>query len=162
MNNYRDIIKAPIITEKTARLAEEENTITFSVDPKANKTQIKQAIEKIFDVEVESVSTGCDAGTPTFTNTTLSFDAKLNKPGDEITYKVTVANKGTIDATLNNVIFTEGEGSDAINYTTTNLANDLAVNEETSFFIIVTYEDVDIPPTDTTKSLTGMIEYVQK
>lgn len=116
----------------------------------------------ITDVEVESVPTGCDAGTPTFTNTTLSFDAKLNKPGDEITYKVTVANKGTIDATLNNVIFTEGEGSDAINYTTTNLANDLAANEETSFLIIVTYEDVDIPPTDTTKSLTGMIEYVQK
>lgn len=57
MNNYRDIIKAPIITEKTAQLAESQNTITFSVDPKANKTQIKQAIEKIFDVEVESVNT---------------------------------------------------------------------------------------------------------
>ena len=57
MNNYRDIIASPIITEKTAKLAEEANTITFSVDPRANKTQIKQAIEKIFDVEVESVNT---------------------------------------------------------------------------------------------------------
>ena len=57
MNNYRDIIKAPIITEKTANLAENNNTITFSVDVKANKTQIKQAIEKIFNVEVESVNT---------------------------------------------------------------------------------------------------------
>jgi large subunit ribosomal protein L23 len=57
MNNYRDIIKAPIITEKTAQLAESENTITFSVDPRANKTQIKQAIEKIFDVKVEKVNT---------------------------------------------------------------------------------------------------------
>ena len=57
MNNYRDIIKAPIITEKTANLAENNNTITFSVDVKANKTQIKQAIEKIFNVEVESVHT---------------------------------------------------------------------------------------------------------
>ena len=57
MNNYRDIIKAPIITEKTADLAENHNTITFSVDVKANKTQIKQAIEKIFDVKVESVNT---------------------------------------------------------------------------------------------------------
>ena len=57
MNNYRDIIKAPIITEKTAQLAEGENTITFSVDPRANKTQIKQAIEKIFDVKVEKVNT---------------------------------------------------------------------------------------------------------
>lgn len=56
MSNYRDIIKAPIITEKTSDLAQNKNTITFSVDIKANKTQIKQAIEKIFDVKVESVN----------------------------------------------------------------------------------------------------------
>lgn len=56
MNNYRDIIKGPIVTEKSAVLAE-SNTIVFSVDPKANKTQIKQAIEAIFNVKVESVNT---------------------------------------------------------------------------------------------------------
>ena len=56
MNNYRDIIKAPIITEKTSELAS-NNVITFSVDVNANKTQIKQAIEKIFNVKVESVNT---------------------------------------------------------------------------------------------------------
>ena len=54
--NYRDIIKAPIITEKTSDLAQ-NNVITFSVDVKANKTQIKQAIENIFGVKVESVNT---------------------------------------------------------------------------------------------------------
>ncbi len=57
MSNYRDIIKAPIITEKSATLTQNNNTITFSVDIKANKTQIKQAVEKIFNVEVESVNT---------------------------------------------------------------------------------------------------------
>ena len=57
MNNYRDIIKAPIVTEKSAKLAQEGNTITFSVDTKANKTEIKQAVEKIFNVKVESVNT---------------------------------------------------------------------------------------------------------
>ncbi len=57
MNNYRDIIKAPIITEKSANLAQTQNTMSFSVDVKANKTQIKQAIESIFDVKVESVNT---------------------------------------------------------------------------------------------------------
>ena len=56
MNNYRDIIKAPIITEKTSELAS-NNVITFSVDVNANKTQIKQAIEAIFNVKVESVNT---------------------------------------------------------------------------------------------------------
>ena len=56
MNSYRDIIKAPIITEKSSNLAA-NNVITFSVDIRANKTQIKQAIEKIFNVKVESVNT---------------------------------------------------------------------------------------------------------
>ncbi len=57
MANYRDVIKAPMITEKTADLQANNNTYTFSVDPKANKTQIKQAVEKIFNVKVESVNT---------------------------------------------------------------------------------------------------------
>ena len=57
MNNYRDVIKAPIITEKSADLAQNKNTITFSVACDANKTQIKQAVEKIFNVKVESVNT---------------------------------------------------------------------------------------------------------
>lgn len=56
MNNYRDIIKAPIITEKSSALAS-SNIITFSVDVNANKTQIKQAVESIFNVKVESVNT---------------------------------------------------------------------------------------------------------
>ena len=56
MNNYRDIIKAPIITEKSSTLAQ-NNVITFSVDVKANKTQIKQAVENIFNVKVENVNT---------------------------------------------------------------------------------------------------------
>lgn len=56
MSNYRDVIKAPIITEKSSDLAK-NNTIVFSVDVKANKTQIKQAVEKIFNVKVEKVNT---------------------------------------------------------------------------------------------------------
>ncbi|NLL44364.1 MAG: 50S ribosomal protein L23 [Mollicutes bacterium] len=56
MNNYRDIIKAPIVTEKSGFLNQNNNTVTFSVDVKANKTQIKQAVEKLFNVDVESVN----------------------------------------------------------------------------------------------------------
>ena len=55
MNNY-DIIFAPIITEKTASL-EDKNTYVFKVDVRANKTQIKQAIENAFNVKVVSVNT---------------------------------------------------------------------------------------------------------
>lgn len=56
MSNYRDIIKAPIVTEKSNDLLQNNNTVTFSVDIRANKIQIKQAVEKIFNVKVESVN----------------------------------------------------------------------------------------------------------
>ena len=55
MNNY-DIIFAPIITEKTVGM-ENERKYAFKVDVRANKTQIKQAIEDAFKVKVESINT---------------------------------------------------------------------------------------------------------
>ena len=55
MNNY-DMIFAPVITEKSASM-EAEGKYVFKVDVRANKTQIKQAIEKLFNVKVESINT---------------------------------------------------------------------------------------------------------
>ena len=55
MNSY-DIIFAPIITEKTASM-ESQGKYVFKVDVRANKTQIKQAIEKAFNVHVTNVNT---------------------------------------------------------------------------------------------------------
>lgn len=52
-----DIIKAPVITEKSAAITSDDRKYVFKVDVKANKTQIKQAIETIFKVKVESVHT---------------------------------------------------------------------------------------------------------
>ena len=57
MRNARDIIIRPIITEKSMRLTQEENKYTFEVAKSANKISIRQAIEEIFNVKVESVST---------------------------------------------------------------------------------------------------------
>jgi len=54
--NPRDIILRPIITEKSMELLA-EGKYTFAVDPRANKSQIKRAIETIFDVEVAKVNT---------------------------------------------------------------------------------------------------------
>lgn len=53
---YLEIIKAPIITEKS-RSVESLNQYTFKVDHRASKTEIKDAIEKIFNVEITSIST---------------------------------------------------------------------------------------------------------
>lgn len=52
-----DCIKEPIITEKTISLIESENIYTFKVERTANKSQLKQALEKLFDVKVISVNT---------------------------------------------------------------------------------------------------------
>ena len=56
MTNPRDLLIRPIITEKTAQLME-ENKYTFQVPLTANKVEIRQAIEAIFNVKVEKVNT---------------------------------------------------------------------------------------------------------
>ena len=53
---YLEIIKAPVITEKTQN-AQAMGKYTFKVDSKANKIEIKEAIEKLFNVKVTSIRT---------------------------------------------------------------------------------------------------------
>jgi large subunit ribosomal protein L23 len=53
---HYDIIIAPVITEK-ATIASERNQVTFKVARTATKPQIKEAVEKLFDVKVKSVNT---------------------------------------------------------------------------------------------------------
>lgn len=53
--NARDIIKRPIITEASVA-AMDDKKYTFEVDVRANKTQVRQAIEEIFGVEVKQVN----------------------------------------------------------------------------------------------------------
>ena len=52
-----DIIKRPVITEKTSIQKEDANQITFEVDRRANRIEIRRAIEKIFKVRVAEVRT---------------------------------------------------------------------------------------------------------
>ena len=51
-----DVIIAPIVTEKTMKLQQEENKVTVKVAPNANKTEVKIASESIFNVKVVNVS----------------------------------------------------------------------------------------------------------
>ena len=53
---YYDVIISPVITEK-ATLASERNQVMFKVARRATKPQIKEAVEKLFDVKVTSVNT---------------------------------------------------------------------------------------------------------
>ena len=56
MAHITDVLKKPVLTEKTMTLQAEENKYTFDVDVNANKIEIKQAVEAMFDVKVESVN----------------------------------------------------------------------------------------------------------
>ncbi len=51
----RDILKRPVITEKSSE-AMAEDKYTFDVDTRVNKTQVKMAVEEIFNVKVASVN----------------------------------------------------------------------------------------------------------
>ncbi|MFW6386537.1 MAG: 50S ribosomal protein L23 [Bacillota bacterium] len=53
----RDIIISPVISEKSMTLMEDNNTYTFEVARGANKVQIRNAVEEIFNVKVEKVNT---------------------------------------------------------------------------------------------------------
>ena len=56
MAHITDVLKKPVFTEKSMTLQAEENKYTFDVDVNANKIEIKQAVEAMFDVKVESVN----------------------------------------------------------------------------------------------------------
>lgn len=56
IRDHRDILLAPVVSEKSYSLID-ENKYTFIVDPRANKTEIKIAVENVFKVKVTAVNT---------------------------------------------------------------------------------------------------------
>jgi large subunit ribosomal protein L23 len=61
IRDYHDILLAPVVSEKSYALLD-QNKYTFLVDPSANKTEIKIAVEKVFKVSVTGVNTINRAG----------------------------------------------------------------------------------------------------
>ena len=120
---------------------------------------------RITNIETTQISDGCDDGDPQFTNTTATFDAKLEKPGDVVVYEITIENQGTIDAALGAVVFKADEesGSEAITYSTTELAKTLDAGGQTKLQVTIQYDPKATQiPSIKTKAITGIIEYVQR
>lgn len=55
--NVHEIIYRPVVTEKSTMARELSNVVTLAVDPRANKHQIKDAVERLFEVSVKDVRT---------------------------------------------------------------------------------------------------------
>ena len=64
-----EVLKKPLITEKASALSEKAGKYTFLVEKKANKVEIKKAIEKMYGVNVEEVNTAIIASKPKNRNT---------------------------------------------------------------------------------------------
>ena len=62
MREARRVVVRPLMTEKSMRLKDERNTVTFQVVPDANKVEIRQAVEAIFNVKVSAVRTSTMEG----------------------------------------------------------------------------------------------------
>lgn len=69
-----DVIKRPLVTEKGVEKKDNERTLCFEVASDANKTQVKQAVEKLFSVKVEAVRTS-------------NFEGKLRRRGKFAGYR---------------------------------------------------------------------------
>ena len=87
---HYDTIVAPVITEKSTLLSE-ENKVVFKVAINATKPQIKEAVEKLFDVKVEAVNTIKVKGK------TKRFRGILGRRNDEKKAIVTLAEGQSID-----------------------------------------------------------------
>jgi large subunit ribosomal protein L23 len=77
MNEHFDIIHTASLTEKSSLLSEKQNKYVFRVAPRANKVQIKAAIEKLFSKKVVSVNT-CNYAGKKKRERTASFGRKAH------------------------------------------------------------------------------------
>ena len=73
MNVY-EVIRRPLVTEKGVDKKDNERTLVFEVSADANKTQVKQAVEKLFKVKVDDVRTA-------------NFEGKLRRRGKFVGYR---------------------------------------------------------------------------
>jgi large subunit ribosomal protein L23 len=64
----REVLIRPLMTEKSMRQKDEDNTVTFQVHPDANKVEIRTAVESVFNVKVAEVRTA-------------NFEGKLKRMG---------------------------------------------------------------------------------
>ena len=107
-----------------------------------------------------------DAGTPTYTKTSATFDAKLVTPGDQVTYHVTIQNKGTTTARFKKATWTLGTTTAPITYTTPEDSVFVTLNagDTVTFDVVATYDENasgEITAPNDSKTLTGEIIYEQ-
>lgn len=127
-------------------------------------------VTSTWDVRITGISSGTSVGSaynieqPSFTSTTAKFNVSLVNPGDSMTYTVTIQNKGTITALLNDFQITTS-GTDAIIYEVKGVSvgfTILEANQTATITVIARYNSNQIAdPNERVKKLKVGLEWVQ-
>ena len=138
----------------------------FSANLKINgMVSISSTWEVVFTkIEEVSKTSGVTINSaPTASGTSATFDLDVHAPGDSITYKITVENKGTINAIISDITASK-TGNDAIKFEITDIkkGDRLAGKASTTFNVIISFDDsVTEQPGILNDNLTVDINYVQ-
>lgn len=118
----------------------------------------------IIDIsECDKIGEARSIDIPTHTTLTASFNAELKNPSDSIKYKITIKNKGNIDAKLNNFyMIPNSDNNDMILYLVENVyvGEVLKVSEEKEFYVTVKYNNNFVKYEDN-KNILIVFEYIQ-
>ena len=79
MKNIYSVLQGPCLTEKAALLQEEDGRVVFKVHPKANKIEVKRAVELLFNVKVRNVRTANVNGKQKRVGKTVGFTKNWKK-----------------------------------------------------------------------------------
>ena len=120
---------------------------------------------KITDIKLTSVCENCTATEPSFSNMTSNFDVSLIKPGDSVTYEITIENTGNIDAVFDSIDIDLGEEKEdqVLQVTTSPPVETLPAHSSSLIYLTIHFDDdVTIIPSDNAINFTCNIRYIQK
>lgn len=128
-----------------------------------------KADDKLFDVAITGITSRKVTGSasnredPSFTDDTATFKTNLTLPGDSMTYEITVRNRGSIEAILNQISTTETENPAIIfSYSGISEGDTLSPGAETKFEVTVTYNsETTTQPANLVSDLTIALNYEQ-
>lgn len=118
---------------------------------------------EITNITSSFVGDAYDISTPTYTGTTATFNAGLYKPGDRVDYSITVTNRGTVDAIIDDVVV-DTQGSPYIIYEVSDLQYDVKLEKQKTITFTLSAEfdiNATVIPEDKTKNITMNIICVQ-
>lgn len=128
-----------------------------------------KADDNLFDVAItgitskEIIGSASNREEPSFTDDSATFKTNLYLPGDEITYEVTVKNRGKIEAILNKISTTD-TNNPAIQFSYSGIkeGDTLSPDAQTTFLVSVTYnKNVTTQPANLVSNLTIILDYEQ-